>query len=350
MATRKNHHFVPQFYFRRFSKDGHSICVIRRDDGKLIECAPIKSQASKGWFYGNDTVESALGAIEGDCSSALKQLTECQTPTLLDPDEVTLTLLWLVLQRSRTMAARQAAQPFNDKLFKLFREIEINKDTALSEDARREMVQGLDYVASDPVEAQLLQMEVAMESVGYLRDLTPMMLINKTNRPFVFGDAPVVFYNAFLKDVKLRGVLGFDTPGLLVFFPLTTRLTLALVDPRNYAIKRMRDNVIKVDNFRDIAALNKLQIHAASSCVYFDDFKFAAYASELWRQENQQLKAHATEVVQAPGFSSESGEPIGDIMHGFQSQLPYDLSLTFLEHDVIGDNGYRFSRRSRAFA
>ena len=323
---------------------------MRRDSGKLIECAPIKSQASKSWFYGNDEVESALGKIEEHCSSALRRLTDCQTPTLLDPEQVELTLLWLALQRTRTMAARQTAQPFNDKFLQLFLESEISSDKDLTEEARQEMLQRLDDVASDPVHAQVLQMQVAMESAAYLHDLTPMLLINKTNRPFVFGDAPVVLYNAFLKGVKLRGVLGLNTPGLLVFFPLTSRLTLALVDPSRYAIKRMRDNVVRVDNFRDVAALNKLQIHAAASCVYFDDFKLAPYVHELWRQESRQLKAHAGNVVEAPGFSSESGEPIGDIVHGFERQLPYDLFLTFLEHDVLGDDRYQFSRRTDAFA
>jgi len=59
-------------------------------------------------------------------------------------------------------------------------------------------------------------------------------------------------------------------------------------------------------------ALNKLQLHAASTCVYLNDFKFSAYVQDLWRQEKPFfLKPNLGAVVEAPGYSSETGALMG---------------------------------------
>jgi len=79
----------------------------------------------------------------------------------------------------------------------------------------------LDSVRANPAQAQLVEMNAALESAGRLADLMPVMLINRTVRPFIFGDAPVALYNGYYRDVRHRGVLGFDTPGLMVFLPLS---------------------------------------------------------------------------------------------------------------------------------
>ena len=56
MGELRNHHYVPQFYFRRFSQDGHSICLLTRATGKTVALAPIKGQASKVGYYGAEEV------------------------------------------------------------------------------------------------------------------------------------------------------------------------------------------------------------------------------------------------------------------------------------------------------
>lgn len=335
MATRKNHHFVPQFYFRRFSADGRSICVLQRHTGKAIPCAAIKSQASKAWFYGEDAVEQALGEIEGACSEVLRELADLQNPAGLSPDKVELTLIWLALQRSRTMAAREASQPMHDKLVRLFLEAEISNSEELDAETRQLLLDNLDAVRTNPVHSQRLGMEAAIKSAGSLSDLTPILLLNKTNRPFIFGDAPVVLHNSANHDVQHRGVLGFETPGLMVFFPLGPSVTLFLVDQATYRLRRVWENRIQVRSLQDVMALNKLQMHAASDCVYFSDFKFAPYVVELWRQERATLRAHACKVIQAPSFSAETGDSLGEIVHSFQPQLPYLRLPELLMHACL---------------
>lgn len=347
MSERDNHHYVPQFYFRYFSTDGKSICLLTRATGATVRQASIRGQASKSRFYGRDEVEKALGDIEGACSSALRKLVEHRNPTQLGQEDVRLILTWLALQRSRTMAARHIGQPMHDRFLRLHLEMMVNNDTELDEGQRKELLSSLDAVAADPVQSQLMDMKVAMEIADGLSDLLPVLLVNRTNRPYIFGDAPVVLYNGFYRNVRLRGVLGFDTPGLMVFFPLGPTLLLMLLDVACYDVKRIHDHQIQIRELRDVVELNKLQIHAASSCVYFHDFRFSSYVAELWRQERGSLTKHAGAVVAAPGVDASTGEPIGDIVHSFQPQLQYVLSLSFLKYEVVDDEGYRFGRRSQ---
>ena len=220
MAERKNHHYVPQFYFRLFSKDGKSICTLLRKAGRVIPGAPIKGQASKPWFYGNAEAEGALAEIEGHCSAAIRRLATLANPSSLDEGHIEWLLAHLALQRSRTQSARDAGQPFRDKLAQLMFEVGVNNAEGLDPIRKAALLDETDLVERrTPVQAQGLEMGIAMQHSKALADLTPLVLVNKTNRPFVFGDAPVVYYNAQYRDVKLRGVLGMAAPGLMVIMP-----------------------------------------------------------------------------------------------------------------------------------
>ena len=349
MTSRKNHHFVPQFYFHFFSGDENCINVLHRKSGKIHTKAPIKGQACKKLFYGSDTIENALGIMEGAASAALKQLIELQNPILADHEQIELVLAWIALQRARTQAARQSSQPAQDKMLRLWLEVQINNDETLDDEKARDLRDSLHAITSDPVQNQAIQMKVAMETSGAMGDLSPIMLVNKTNRPFIFGDAPVVFYNAYYRNVVDRGVLGMDTPGLLIFFPLGPKVSLALVDSDRYTVKRLRDHQVCLHDLRDVAALNKLQIHGASTCAYFHDDAMARYVSHLWEDEGRSLSEHAGKVVEAPGCDANSGEPLGDILHTFQPQLPFHLRLSFLNWQQADEHQYRFSRRSERY-
>ena len=345
-GTRKNHHFVPKFYFRMFSKDQKSICVLNRATGQAYFRAPLKNQASKDWFYGNDEAETALGQIEGHASAAFKRLLESRDPGGLDEETVTWILGHITLQRARTQAARDAGQPLADRFTQLEMEAAIGSAEGVTEEQRAEMLAAVPLIQADPVAAQGLEMHVALENCLSLVDLLPVFLVNRTNRPFIFGDSPSVFYNAYLREVKLRGVLGFETPGLLVFLPLGEQLSLMLVDTGAYRLRGARDNRILVRDLTDVAAVNKLQLHAASDCAYFADPAHAGYVRHLWEAERHAFAPHLGMVVQAPAKSAETGEEMGEILHGFQPQLPYNLRLSFLSHQVLGDEHYRLSRRS----
>ncbi|MES9854743.1 MAG: DUF4238 domain-containing protein [Candidatus Thiodiazotropha sp. L084R] len=49
MLKKSNQHYVPQFYFRYFSGDGKSICVLNRTSGEQIRCSSTKGDFIAPW-------------------------------------------------------------------------------------------------------------------------------------------------------------------------------------------------------------------------------------------------------------------------------------------------------------
>jgi hypothetical protein len=124
---------------------------------------------------------------------------------------------------------------------------------------------------------------------------------------------------------------------------------LALFDGACYALKGARDNQIQIRDLRDVAALNKLQIHAASTCVYFHDAAMERYVTHLWEEEKKSLRDHVGRVIEAPGYHAGTSDALGDILHIFEPQLPYRLRLSFLHHQEVDEREYRYSLRSQRY-
>jgi len=343
MANKSNQHYVPQFYFRFFSDDGKRIGVLNRKNGKLIEFAPIKGQASKSYFYGDANIEQALSEIEGHFCSALRDLKKRRSFEGYGHDDYFLLLQNLMLQRSRTMSSRKNREEFNNLITKLQLEVGINNDDSLDEDKKEELRQGLEFVEANPQAHQGLEMVTAIELAAHLGDLESHMLINKTNRPFIFGDAPVIFTNPYQRKVTHQGVLGAKTRGLLVYYPLGPDSAVLLIDTSVYRVRKRNGSVVRMTSHRDIASLNKLQIHNATNAIYFSEFKYARYVAELWRQESKKLTDHRGMVVESPGVRGDA-QPMGDIIHTFDRQLPLIPRLSILQYTESAEDAHNLSR------
>lgn len=346
MAEDANQHFVPQFYFRYFSEDERSIHLVLRSSGRFVPTASIKGQASRRYYYGDAEAERQLKIVDGIYSQALGEIRNASN--FFDCSEDTRLCFYqcLMLQRSRTVAARTAGQPMADRLMQLQLEVAINNDETLDDEKRQELLEALPHVAADAKQTQALHMSEAVKISEALSDLVPIYLENRTSRPFIFSDAPVVFLNLHYRDVRLRGVLGADTPGLMILYPLGPSRAILLLDGSTYGLKGKFFPSKVLRELRDVMEINKLQIHSASSAIYFGSTAYAGYVQELWRQERHRLSNNAGRVVEAPA-ADHRGELTGnEIMHSYQPQLNFMPNLSFLRYSRHGDDKYVFSRRS----
>ncbi len=375
VAESANQHYVPQFYFRGFSSDDRSVCVLNRSTGKTIPVASIKGQASKKYFYGDAAVEKRLQQVDGAFSGVVRRFRECAAFDEFSGEDYYTLLQNIMLQKSRTMSARTRSKAMQDHLLQLHLEIGVHTDESLDDETRQAFLNFAREAEADPRQYQTLEMSIALDRVDSLLDLRPVVLENRTNRPFIFGDAPVVFSNPHLRKVRLRGVLGAQTPGLMIFYPLSPFRQLVFVDEDVYRLKRqtsdflrvrdLRDvstlnrlqiqnassavyfhtsDFLRVRDLRDVSTLNRLQIQNASSAVYFHDYKFAQYVASLWQEERARLADHRGAVVEAPGFD-RSGKSMGNIFHSFDRQLPLIPRLSFVQYVEVPEREYRFSRR-----
>ena len=117
-----------------------------------------------------------------------------------------------------------------------------------------------------------------------------------------------------------------------------------LLDNNVYSAPKLRETIVPVRELNDIAAINKLQIHNAANAVYFSDGKYSLYVSNLWKNERDNLFDHKGNVIDAQGVD-ENGQPMGDITHFFEGQLPYIPNFNFLKYQEPPEGDYRYSLR-----
>lgn len=345
MGQKSNQHYVPQFYFRFFSNDKKSICVLHRKNGSVFPSASIKGQASRHNFYGGEDIENLLSKLEMEFSAALRKLKDCKNINEINLDEYHLILQAIIFQRSRTLTARNKSELMFNKMLKLHLMCEINNSTDVSDEEKKSLLSDLENIVANPQYYQGLEITTALQNFGTILDLTPIILVNKTNRPFIFGDSPVVFTNGYYGDVTLRGVLGFQAVGLQIFFPLSPSRVFLLIDSNKYEIKSVKHgNIINLRELNDVLAINKLQLHSATNAVYFSNIEHQKYIKYILDIEYIKLKSHVGKVIEAPAFD-HSGVSLGDIVHSFEPQLPIKLNLSFLKHDVLSDAEYKYATR-----
>ena len=59
------HHYVPQFYLRRFGTGNHVSMILTDHDFRFVERAKIKGQSWKSDYYRFPEVEGSFSLIEG---------------------------------------------------------------------------------------------------------------------------------------------------------------------------------------------------------------------------------------------------------------------------------------------
>ena len=69
-----NHHYVPQFYLRRFGTDTQVSAILMNHDFRFVESTKTKGQSSKPDYYRFPEVESIFGQIEGDASRLMRNI------------------------------------------------------------------------------------------------------------------------------------------------------------------------------------------------------------------------------------------------------------------------------------
>lgn len=342
MANKKNQHFLPQYFFKNFSTNKKTINVILRRSGKIIKKASIKGQCSKSYFYGAEEIEDLFSIIEGDHSQVLKKIIQIDSLDSLqkyinnfDPIEhgdiainpEMLALFQIILfQRSRTeFAAKQTSTLFS----KMVKEIFISHLITKEETEVLEYTDSMDILV-DERNTVLMLIKLAFESTPAILDLGVYILKNKTTREFIFSDSPVVFYNRAYKDIKKHGSLGLQSPGLLIFFPISPNTCLLLIDEKKYYGDLIGNNYFEIKNEFDIDSLNKLQLHHSLNSIYFSDNLSDQYIKKIWKQQKNSfvdLLGRFQNISSVDRYGKKNAE----ILHMYEEQIPFEMNLSFLK-------------------
>jgi hypothetical protein len=351
MSDRVNQHFVPQFYFKQFSRGAGFIHLLLQAADRIILNASVKGQCARRKFYGPQELEDAFSKLEERHAEALRALLSIawsQNPPQMTPE--ILAWLWeaVLFQRGRTALEIEKRWPAMEAQgLELFKQYLAHAPGVEDRDQLIQQIEkGNVRINQPPQVTALLSVEAALESVLLISDMDIHVLRNHTDYPFVFSDAPVVFYNTYLRDVTNRGVLGLQTPGLQIFMPLDSRTLLMLSDGAVYSGPYKSATVYDVLNRSDVSQLNALQLHHSLNAVYFADEKAAGYVSDLWRANKQSIVPPRAAFRVREDLLID-GEPAGgSVYHTYEPQLNYPLSLSFVDCAPLKESGYRFSYRN----
>ena len=339
MAGPKNHHFVPQYYFRLFTGGAKHVCAYLTQHDRIVPRAPIRGQCARHKFYGNQAIESTFSHLEGEHASCLRVLIQASTTgdasAFSDADFVRL-IQAIAFQRWRTeLEAEKEFPAYESWLLAGF-----------TEHLREEMPpdQFAEYLASvergdvriteSPTSTVLRQISVALMCYPLLVDMELCLIRNYSDYPFVFSDSPVVFYNSYCKHVTHRGVLGLQAPGLQIFYPLTPTLQVMLIDAEVYSGRFLRGPFCEITERSDVSQLNLLQLHHSNAVVYMADDRHSQYVQTLYRAHSSRIVKPKTEFRPI----SSHDLPAVEALHIFEPQLNHDLTLSFVDCEPVSPN------------
>lgn len=284
MADNKNQHFVPRCHLKPFTVNGagKGINLFNLDADRAIAGAPVKSQCSRDYFYGQDPrLEAAIQAAERDYAATVRRLlADDAIPT--DADRHNLRR-FILLQYLRTEAASQRAS-------------RIAADLA-----------ALPEMLDEPYDPKAMMLEAVQGAMRYyaetpdiIDDLQVSLVRNRTRIPFHTSDDPAVLTNRwYLQSYRARGLnFGIKHAGAILLLPLSPDALVVLHDPDVYTAPH-RDGVIDITRDDDATALNAHQTYNCAANLYFNDWATHEAVSEAIRTAARERPAERHRVTYA---------------------------------------------------
>ncbi len=305
-----------------------------RENGKIIPSAPFRHQCARKNFYGSQELETAFSGLEGQHATAIRAALKFASDGGSAPINVeNLFRLFqaIMFQRGRTALEIQKSTDAKCKMqLAAFRHFIAHGEHENQDKILQAIDEGNVVVSENPQANVVESIGIFLPMTLGITGLHLCFLRNETEYPYLFSDAPVVFYNTWAWDVCNRGVLGVQCPKLRIFYPLSPTVTAMLIDADRYDGPWSENVVLDVHHRADVSQLNALQIHHAMSTIYFADSADASYVHDLWSAHRFRLAKLQSIYTDKSEYWIDGKPPEGDLMHMFEPQVNHPLSLSFV--------------------
>ena len=326
MVHGKNQHYVPQFYFRNFSKNGKTICLFNLAKEIFFESTSIKNQCAEDYFYSkNKEVEKLFSNIEDVSSKLISEIINKGSLSFLNEDKLHTINAYILFQHGRTQYSREAEEETANALFEIYKPIlqkrAKEKGMEITEECLREVKVKSNLKAS---------ISTSLMSVPLLYDLKMVLLENRTKAEFISSDSPVVFFNSYFNDKVPYGTEGIASTGLQIYFPLNSKLSLFFFDPTFYELGKKE--LIQITKESEIGRLNGLQILRCNDNVYFENFKMKEFILLRYKQIKSKRPNQKTMNAIVASRIAEDGT-YRELWQTSSKKIKYSLEkLSFLKH------------------
>lgn len=345
MGQKLNNHFVPQFLFRRLTEGKRYIHLVSRDGARVVHYASIRGQCARHKFYGSEIIEDWISRLEGHHSAAFCHVHDFAWDSkgyLLSARDHYHLREAVMLQHARTPRKAHMLSTATDQMILYSYRKYL---TALPQTPERKaqinaIDNGTATIADSKFYHLMMSLNAATRAVTAISDLTLLILRNQTSYPFILGDAPAVFNNHYMREIRNSGVLGYLTPGLMITMPMDTKTQLLFYDDSVYTPDYRAAGCIDLINQSDVSQLNAMQIHASQKNIYFADIASEDYIRELLAAHASLLQNPSSRlIVHRDGECFFDGVSIpGEVLHVFEPQLPITLDLRFFTTVLLPDN------------
>jgi len=279
--------------------------MLLKNTGFFKPTVSFDGQSSKSNFYGNRETEQQITKFDTkyfkNRTKILSLLTK-QNATSISKSDITTLLESTQFQRERTLTFRDSEKGVRDFYEDFFipqlEDLE-SYDSGHPPEVTEAIQKGMAHVMaslSDPKATQHFRLMRIRTSRNQVSDLKPLILKNKTNRPFIFSDSPVSYANPALRSYKCSKLAN-NSLGLQILYPLNSEFLVFFYDPEAYEIQHPRRGIIlDITDENDINQINKLQIHEAFNAIYFTNPEDKNYVEKIWHQEKHRLQRKAKTV------------------------------------------------------
>ena len=263
------HHYVPQFYLKRFGNRKYIPAILMNHHFQFVEKASIRQQSCRPNYYKSPEVEHLNGLIEDKASQLMQKITQ-HTP--LDTCETAYLKQYIAFQRMRTPGHVQDMEDGLSKILSSYYTISEGKEG---------------FEGTKPKLTVKNAEAWAWTQIGDMTeaviDLDLKFLVSKNNN-FITSDHPVTIYNPWTLKGQFAGQ-GYECRGLMLFLPIDSKTTVMLYDNKAYTVrnKNRRTTHITVGK-GDEERLNKLQMIGQRNVLYLPRPEHRTRVTELARE------------------------------------------------------------------
>lgn len=271
MAERKKQHYVPKLYMRGFT-DNEKLPSYQLDHRQEFQPTSIHNLCYEDYFYDKEgDTEDAMSDLEGKFASVLQDIWVTESFSAVDSTEDWMFLLiFLTHTHSRTKTAKVESRETSTDMLQIFLEAHEGVMEGDDEKMRQKAIEQINEgkLRVEDSSAFPMQELVSMHGPFLIGDLKPVLLKDSTDRQFIFSDHPVALDNPMYKDRVDLATVGFQSPGLQLFCPISSDLAVMMFDPACYDLPD--EDVIEIGS-DTVAELNKLQLVNALDAVFYEE-------------------------------------------------------------------------------
>ncbi|MBE3063740.1 MAG: DUF4238 domain-containing protein [Spirochaetes bacterium] len=244
-------HYVPRFLLRNFcTGKKRKLWAYDKSTAKSFK-TNIQNVAGERDFYEAEigdrilSLEEGLGAMESKTAAIIDRILAQRSIGDLSDDDRIQIAVFVAIQMRRVPNQREHLMAMNAGIRRALGDRDIDP----------ELVDGLADITPNEVKAMSLMMLAEPNELPvHILDKTWLLFETDAATPFYISDNPVAMQNLVEPKGRFRGNLGLAVPGIEIYLPISSTMTLGFfcrsheADIRN-GVERMRARIVRDPDF-----------------------------------------------------------------------------------------------------